>query len=446
MSSIVIIIISLLILIVLVAYFKIDAFLAFVIVSLGTALCLGIPLREMPELLNKGVGDIYRGLGLIIIFGAMLGKLVAESGAANKIADVMISAFGTNRIQWGMMLTGFVVGIPLFYDIGFVILVPIVFSIVNKYKLPAVYIGIPMLAALSVAHGFLPPHPSPVALVTLFGANMGLTLILGLIAAVPAIIIAGPIFSSFLKNIKTGNVSVFTSEGKTGDFKQPGEVNSLFTALLPVFLLIITTVISQFVTGLSETAMDIVQFFSSPTIVMLIAVIVATYTLGLRQGRSMKQVMDIYVQACKDIAMIILIVAGSGIFKLVMEHSGVSKMLAESMDGLPIHPLILGWFTACIIRAMVGSATVAALTAASVMLPLISVSGVNPNLMVLSVGAGSLMFSHVNDSGFWLFKEYFNLSMKDTFKSWSAMQVIVSVVGLAGVMILNVLFGLDFPE
>lgn len=441
MSSILIIVISLLVLILLVAYFKIDAFLAFVIVSIGTAICLGIPVSNIPEILDKGVGNIYKSMALIIIFGAMLGKLVAESGAANKIADVMIGAFGTNKIQWGMMLTGFIVGIPLFYDIGFVILVPIIFSIVNKYKLPAVYIGMPMLAALSVAHGFLPPHPSPVALVSMFHANMGVTLMLGLAAAVPAIIIAGPIFSKTLKNIRTGDVSVFTAKEQNNSFSQPGKVNSLVTALLPVFLLILTTIITQFCTNLEEQANGILKFFSSPNIVMLIAVMVATYTLGLRQGRSMKQIMDIYVQACKDIAMIILIVAGSGIFKVVMEESGVSLLLANAMESLPIHPLILGWFMASVIRAMVGSATVAALTAASVMMPLIAVSGVNPNLMVLAIGAGSLMYSHVNDSGFWLFKEYFNLNMKDTFKSWSVMQIIVSVVGIAGVLVLNMIFG-----
>lgn len=437
MSSILIIVISLLILIFLVAYYKIDAFLAFVLVSVGAALCLGIPLQEIPNILNKGVGNIYGSMGLIIIFGAMLGKLVAESGAAQRIADVMIGSFGTKNIQWGMMLTGFIVGIPLFYDIGFVILVPIIFSIVNKYKMPAVFIGMPMLAALSVAHGFLPPHPSPVALVTMFDANMGQTLILGLLAAVPAIIVAGPLFSKTLKGIKTGNVDIFTAKASNTEFKQPGKVNSFITATLPVFMLIATTVLTHFLPNISETGGNILSFFSSPTIVMLIAVIVATYTLGIRQRRSIKQIMDIYVQACKDIAMIILIVAGSGIFKIVMEESGVSMLLANAMEGLPVHPLLLGWFMASMIRALVGSATVAALTAASVMIPMIAVSGVNPNLMVLAIGAGSLMFSHVNDSGFWLYKEYFNLSMKDTFKSWSVMQIIVSVVGIAGVMVLN---------
>ncbi len=275
----------------------------------------------------------------------------------------------------------------------------------------------------------------------MFEANMGITLLLGLSAAIPAIIVAGPLFSKSLKNIKTGDVAVFTAKEPDPRFKQPGKVISLVTALLPVFLLILTTIISQFCTGLSERATHIVEFFSAPNIVMLIATITATYTLGIRQGRSIKQVMDIYVQACKDIAMIILIVAGSGIFKVVMEESGVSMILAGAMESLPIHPLLLGWFMASVIRAMVGSATVAALTAASVMMPLIGVSGVNPNLMVLAIGAGSLMYSHVNDSGFWLYKEYFNLSMKDTFKSWSLMQILVSVVGIAGVMVLNVIFG-----
>ena len=408
MMSICIIIISLLLLIFLVAYYKVDAFFAFVIVSVVAALCLGIPVQEIPDILNKGVGNIYRSMALIIIFGAMLGKLVAESGA-----------------------------IPLFYDIGFVILVPIIFSIVNQYKMPAIYIGIPMLAALSVAHGFLPPHPSPVALVTMFDANMGMTLILGLLACIPAIIVAGPLFSKTLKNIKTGRVDIFTAKKVDTAFSEPGKLNSFLTATLPVFLLIITTVLTHFLPNPSESTQNLLSFFSSPTIVMLIVVIVATYTLGIRQGRSIKQIMDIYVQACKDIAMIILIVAGSGIFKVVMEESGVSMLLANAMETLPIHPLILGWLMASVIRAMVGSATVAALTAASVMMPLIAVSHVNPNLMVLAVGAGSLMFSHVNDSGFWLYKEYFNLSMKDTFRSWSAMQVIVSVVGLCGVLVLN---------
>lgn len=437
--SFIIVVLCLALLIVLISYFKVDAFIAFLISSILAGIALGIPLEKLPDSVNNGIGSILGGLTLIIVLGAMLGKLVAESGAAQKIASVMVSLFGTKQIQWGLMVTGFVVGIPLFYGIGFVLLVPLIFSIVYKYKLPAVYIGLPMLAALSVTHGFLPPHPSPVALVVQFNANIGLTLIYGLFLAIPAIIIAGPVFGSRLKHIKSGPVTLFEQKEDSGRYSMPGKANSFISATLPVFLLIIVTVIPYCFKDMGEMASGIVSFIGAPSIVMLIALLFATYTLGIRQGRSIKSVMAVYGEAVKDISMILLIIAGSGIFKQIMEDSGVSNELATSLEQLPIHPLILGWLISAVIRLCVGSATVAALTAAGVVMPLVTQTGANPNLMVLSLGAGSLMFSHVNDSGFWMFKEYFNLSIKDTICSWSIMETIVSVVGLIGVMILNMI-------
>ncbi|MDH6316677.1 Gnt-I system high-affinity gluconate transporter [Parabacteroides sp. PF5-5] len=434
----IIVIVSLAILILLISYFKVDAFLSFLLVSVGAGIALGIPLERLPGLVDEGIGNILGSLTLIIVLGAMLGKLVAESGAAKKIASVMVDLFGTKYIQWGLMITGFIVGIPLFYGIGFVLLVPLIFSVVNQYKLPAVYIGLPMLAALSVTHGFLPPHPSPVALVSLFDANLGMTLILGLCIAIPAIIIAGPLFAKTLKNVRSGPVTLFEQKEENTAYGSPGKANSLISATLPVFLLIIVTIIPLVFTNLGKSASAMLSLVGAPSIVMLISLIVATYTLGLKQGRSMKDIMAVYVDAVKDIAMILLIIAGSGIFKQVMEESGVSTQLAEVFKQLPIHPLILGWLITAIIRVCIGSATVAALTAAGVIMPLVAQTGVNPNLMVLSLGAGSLFFSHVNDSGFWLFKEYFNLSLKDTFRSWSVMETIVSVVGLIGVLLLSV--------
>jgi len=433
----IIVILCLALLIVLISYFKVDAFISFLITSIIAGITLGIPLEQLPRSIDLGVGSIMGSLTLIIVLGAMLGKLVAESGAAKEIASVMVDLFGTKYIQWGLMVTGFIVGIPLFYGIGFVLLVPLIFSVVNKYKLPAVYIGLPMLAALSVTHGYLPPHPSPVALVGLFNANMGITLILGLCVAIPAIILAGPVFAQTLKNIQTGPLKLFEQKEEVSSFGTPGKANSLISATLPVFLLILVTVIPYCFPDMNARAASIVSFIGAPSVVMLIALLFATYTLGIRQGRSMKQVMDIYTDAVKDIAMILLIIAGSGIFKQVMEDSGVSEQLAVALQQLPVHPLILGWLIAAIIRGCVGSATVAALTAAGVIMPLVTQADVNPNLMVLSLGAGSLMFSHVNDSGFWLFKEYFNLSIKDTLKSWSVMEAIVSAAGLAGVLILS---------
>ena len=431
----VIIVLCLALLITLISVFKIDTFLSFIVVSVSAALLLGIPSGEIPAIVQKGVGNILGDLTLIIVLGAMLGKLVAESGAAQKIADVMVGAFGTKHIKWGLTITGFVVGIPLFYGVGFVLLVPIIFSIVYRYKLPSVYVGLPMLAALSVAHGFLPPHPSPAALSATMSADIGKVLIYGILIAVPAITLGGPIFAKTLKGMKTGKLKLFESEAVTNTYSVPGKTNSFIGATLPVFLLIVVTVVPQIFPDLKSAGG--LSLFGDPAFVMLIALIVATYTLGIRQGRPLKEITEIYGSAVKDIAGILLIIAGSGIFKQVMETSGVSLELAKAMESIHVHPLILGWMIAGILRGCVGSATVAALTAASVMAPLIGQSDVNPELMVLSLGAGSLMFSHVNDSGFWLFKEYFNLSIKDTLKSWSIMEIIVSATGLGGVLILN---------
>ena len=438
--SFIIILFCLLLLILLISYLKVDAFLSLVIISIAMAIFLGIPFNQIPVVVEKGIGNILGNLTLIIVMGAMLGKLVAESGAAQKIAEVMVNFMGVKNIQWGLMIAGFIVGIPLFYGVGFVLLVPIIFSIVYQYKFPAVYIGLPMLAALSVAHGFLPPHPSPVALIAIFDANIGITLILGIIISIPAIIIGGPIFSKTLKNIKTGPLKLFDVNKPEGNqsHNKPGKANSFFSATLPVFLLVIVTVIPYLLSNKEEQESGILSLLGAPSIVMLLSLIIATYTLGIRQGRSIKDIMLIYTDAVKDISMILLIIAGSGIFKEVMETSGVSLNLANAMENLPVHPLILAWLMAGIIRGCIGSATVAALTAAGVILPLATHTGINPNLMVLSLGAGSLLFSHVNDSGFWLFKEYFNLSVKDTLRSWSIMEIIVSVIGLLGVLTLNV--------
>ncbi|SMG51147.1 gluconate:H+ symporter [Sphingobacterium psychroaquaticum] len=438
----IIVLLSLLLLIVSITYFKVNAFLSFLIVSMLTAVALGIPLIKIPGTVEKGIAAIMGGLTLIIVLGAMLGKIIAESGAAENIATVMVRLFGVKHLQWGMAFTGFVVGIPLFYGVGFVLLVPLIFSIVYKYKLSAVYIGLPMLAALSVTHGFIPPHPSPVALVVLFGADMGMTLIYGLIVAIPAIIIGGPIFGKTLGRIKTGESEVFQPQENNAQYEsysRPTAWNSFITALLPVFLLVLLTILPYLIPTSNAFAHELITFFGSPAIVMLIAIIYATFSLGIYRGRSMKNIMGIYTEAVKDIAMILLIIAGSGVFKQVMEESGVSVLLAQSLQTLPIHPLILAWTITAIIRGCVGSATVAALTAASVLLPLMQSSGVNPNLMVLAIGAGSLMFSHVNDAGFWMFKEYFGLTVKDTLRSWSVMEALVSIVGLLAVLLLSMI-------
>ncbi|MEA5458130.1 gluconate:H+ symporter [Arcicella sp. LKC2W] len=422
-------------LVLLITWGKINPFLAFLITSIVAGICMGVPLENLGKSLQKGIGDMLGSLVIVISLGAMLGKIVAESGAAQKIASVMMSIFGEKYIHWGLVCTGFIIGIPLFYNVGFVLMIPLIFSVVNQYKLPAVYLGLPMLASLSVAHGFLPPHPSPAALVAQFNANMGVTLLYGLVIAIPAIILGGPVFALTLKKIHSKPLAAFQNETMPQE-ELPSKFNSFATSLLPVILLALTTILT-FKAKDNESVKSFSAFVGDPAIVMLISLIVATFTLGLNRGISMKKIMGFYTDAVKDVSMIILIIGGAGALKQILIESGVSDEIAGILKDLPFNPLITGWLVAAIIRVCVGSATVAGLTTAGIIAPMVIQSGVNPELMVLAIGSGSLMFSHVNDPGFWLFKEYFNLSIKDTLRSWSMMESIVSLVGLLGVLLIN---------
>lgn len=433
--SLLIIFFCIVLLIVLISYFQINAFLAFLLISILAGLLLGIDVSHITASIQKGVGDMLGSLVIIVVCGAMLGKLAADSGAAQQIAAGLMKLFGSRYIQWALMLTGFVIGIPLFYNVGFVLVIPLIFSMAYKYDFPVLYIGLPMLAALSVTHGFLPPHPSPTALVTQFHADMGTTLFYGILIGLPTVIIAGPLFSKTLMKIKTPLNKTFQST-TLPENELPGLGISIFSSLLPVILLAATTILGNVIhqAGLLKT---IITFLGDPAIVMIISLVVATFTLGIRQHKKMKIIMDIYIESVKDIAMVLLIMSGAGALKQILIDSGVSAEIATILSGLDVHPLFLGWAITCVIRVCVGSATVAGLTAASIMAPLVAQSHVDANLMVLAVGAGSLMFSHVNDAGFWLFKEYFNLSIKDTIRSWSLMETIVSVCGLFGVMVIQ---------
>lgn len=428
--------IAIVILILLITWAKLNAFLAFLIVSVLAGFLLGLPANKIIGSIEFGIGDTLGSLVIIICLGAMLGKLVAESGAAQTIATVLVKFFGVKYLPWAVMVTGFILGIPLFYGVGFVLLVPLIFSIVYEYKLPALFIGLPLLAALSVTHGFLPPHPSPTALVQQFHANMGLTLLYGLVAAIPSIILAGPVFSHFLRKIPSHPLETFRPK-QIDEKKLPKTGSSIFISLLPVLLLLLGTFLQYVFIG-NPSATNIISFVGNPSLIMLLSILVATYFLGVKTGKSIKEVMTIYTDAVKDIGMILLIIAGAGALKQVVTDSGATQQMTSVFQTWSINPLLLAWLMAAIIRICVGSATVAGLTTAGIIAPLITHVHVNPNLMVLSIGAGSLMFSHVNDSGFWLFKEYFNVSMKDTFKTWTVMESIVSIVGLMAVLTLGI--------
>ncbi|WP_343688441.1 gluconate:H+ symporter [Chitinophaga sp.] len=429
-----IVLMSILLLVLLVAGFRLNTFIAFLVVCLFMGLALKMDINTITQSITTGIGKTLGGLVTIIVFGSMLGKLVAESGAAQRIANGLMHLFGRKYIQWSLMLTGFIVGIPLFYNIGFVLMVPLIFTVAARTKLPAVYLGIPMLASLSVTHGYLPPHPSPTALVGAFGANMGMTLVYGMIVAIPAIVCAGPVFSRFLKGYKQEPAALFHI-APIPDEKLPGMAESIIAALLPVILLAGTTIVKLTATG---PLLKVADWLGDPIIVMLLAVLNGIYLLGLRRGLNMKAVMKSLDESIKDVSPIILIIGGSGALTQMLMDSKVSDIIAQGMMSTNMNPLLLAWCLAALVRVAVGSATIAGLTTAAMLGPLVGALGVNPCLMVLATGAGSLMFSHVNDGGFWLFKEYFNLSVKDTFKTWSVMETIVSVVGLIGCLILSV--------
>ena len=419
----------------LITWAKLNPFLAFLFVGMLAGLLLGIPLESISKSVNKGIGDTLGSLVIVIVLGAMLGKLVADSGAAQRIASVMQQAFGERYLIWAMSLTGFVVGIPLYYNVGFVLLIPIIFSVAYRYKLPLVYIGLPMLASLSVMHGFLPPHPSPIALVMQFKADMATTFGYGIIIAIPAIIIAGPLFSGTLKNISSTRPLVNLAIEKQEN-NLPGITNSLVSSLLPVLIIGSTTLLSKIFSE-TETMKRILVFINDPNVVMSLTIVIATYTLGIQMGKKLSEIMVVYGEAVKDIAMILLIIGSAGILKQIFVDSGVSEEIAGALGTWKLHPLLLAWIVTAVLRLALGSATIAGLTAAGIIYPLTLHSNVDPNLLVLSIGAGSLFCSHVNDTAFWLFKEYFGLSMKDTFRSWTMMESLVSIIGLIGVLIIN---------
>ena len=422
-------------LILLITAVKLHPFIAFLIVCILTGLSRGMDISQVIGSVQKGIGDLMGSLLIILCTGAMLGKLVADSGAADKIASGLIKAFGIKHIQWALVLTAFIVGIPLFYGVGFVLLVPLVIAVADKYKLPAVYLGLPTLAALSVTHGYLPPHPSPVALSEQFHADIGITLFYGLMIVIPAIIIAGPVFSVTLKKYTSKPLAVFTNHSVPEE-QQPGMTASLSAAFLPVLFIAADTLVKiSFPQKNGFT--HILHILGEPSIAMLVSLLIAIYTLGIRQGKNIKTIMAPMGDAVKDISYILLIIAGAGAFKQILTDTNISSELIQPLTHLSVHPLLLAWIIAAIIRVSIGSATVAGLTAAGIVAPMIAASGVNPALMVLATGAGSLMFSHVNDPGFWMFKEYFNLTVKETIKTWSIMETIVSVIGLIGVFIIN---------
>ena len=432
----VIVFIGILFLFLLITLFKFNGFISFILVAIGIGIAQGMQLNYIVDSIENGIGNTLGFLVMILGFGAMLGKLVAESGAAQQITNGLIKIFGINYTKVAVMLTGFIVGITMFYSVGFVILVPLVFTVAKATGLSLIGVGLPMLASLSVTHGFLPPHPAPSALSVMFEADIGKTLIYGVLLSIPAILISGPLLTRFLPKVEAKPLKEFMT---TRVFKQdelPSLFNSLSTALLPVLLIGFSTLISLLIQEESILS-KCINFIGNPVIALLLTLLLGTYSLGISRGKTMNQIMKTYADAVSGITMVLLVISGAGALKQILIDSGVSDYIGGILEISSMSPLLIGWIIATLIRFSVGSATVAGLTTAGIVLPLVQNTNVSPELMVLSIGSGSLMLSHVNDSGFWLFKEYFNLTVKETLSTWTIMETSIGISGLIGVLILN---------
>ncbi|MEO7978797.1 gluconate:H+ symporter [Flavobacterium sp.] len=434
--SLLILIASIFLLLILISGAKLNAFIALIIAAFFVGIAKEMPFQDLINSIQQGVGSTLGSLILIIAFGVILGNLLSDSGAAQIISSVMIRSFGFRHIKWAMVITGFSVGISMFYNAGFIILIPMVFAVAKSTRQPIIYLGIAMASALSITHGFLPPHPGPTAIAVIFKANIGKTLLYGILVALPALFAAGIVFPEFIKKISAFPPKGLFESRMFTEAQMPSFGISILTALVPVFLMGMAT-FSELVLPEESSLRSVLLFIGNPTTSMLIAVLFAVFSLGIFRGRKMQDIMDKSGSAMSAATMIILIIGAGGAFKQVLIDSGMGSDLSVFFEKSSLSPLVLGWLIATIIRIALGSATVAGLTAAGIVQPLVVASGVSPELMVLSIGAGSLMCSHVNDTGFWMFKEYFGISVSDTFKTWTVMETIIGVMGLIGVLVLN---------
>ena len=440
--AILIVAFGVLLLLLLMVKLKLDGFMSLILVSLIVGYMEGLPITKIPATIYKGIGGQLNSLILILAFGAMLGKLLGDSGGAQRIAMTLIDAFGRKNVQWAMILTALIIGITMFFEAGFIVMIPIVFTIVMETKMPLMYVGLPAVIGLSTTHSFLPPHPGTSAVCGIYGASIGNTLLLGMLIAIPAAIIVGIFYSrtNWVNSVKSSIPGGLVSTRVFKDEEMPGFGVSLFCALVPV-LFIASATFAGFLLPKDSEAFILLSFIGAAPIALMLSTLIAMYLLGLRRGENIQSITNSMKDSVKSIAMIILVIGAGGAFKQVIVDAGVGKDIAELTTGLDLSPIILSWGVAALVRTAVGSATVAITTAAGIVLPIVQASGISPELMVLATSSGSIFASHVNDPGFWMFKEYFNIPVAQAIKVRTTYTCILSVLGLIGVMILHAVIG-----
>lgn len=443
--SILIMLLGVLLLFFLIIKLKLNTFVSLLLVSIFVGLLLGIPWTKVPTVVEQGIGDQVGHLAIIFGLGAMLGQLISDSGAGFQIANTFTARFGRKYIELAVVLTSFIIGLAMFFEVGLVILLPIIYAIAVELDVAFLYLALPMAVALNVAHAFLPPHPSPVAVAGILHAPLGQVLLVGILCAIPVVLIAGPLYNHFLMKVYPQVYRKNVQIAVLGDIHQPHSNKdlpsfgiSIITATLPLVLIIIAT-IAKYVLPVHSLFSAIIQFIGNPDLAMVISLIFAVIALGIYRGTAMKKIGQSMENAIKQIAMMLLIIGGAGAFKQVLVTGGVANDISALFLHSSISPLVAAWLIPALLHFCLGSTTVAALTGAGLVAPLTAGTTVDPVLMVLAVGAGSTFGDHVNGAGFWMVKEYFGLSLKEALATWSVLTCVTSVIGL-GVVLLVSLF------
>ena len=426
-------------LIVLIARFKVHPFIALVGVSLGLGVVAGMPLPAAVKAFQDGVGGTLGFIAIVLGLGTMLGKIMAESGAATRIATTMIELFGVQQVHWAIMIVAFIVGIPVFFQVGFVLLIPLVFTIARRTGISLVKIGIPLVAGLSVVHGMLPPHPAAMLAVAAYNADIGLTILYGVLVGLPTAALAGPIFAAWIAPriiLPLENPLASQLEGESGQ-AMPGFGISIFTVLIPVILMLLASAADGALEPTSTLRAPL-SFIGHPIVALLLALIFSFWSLGRARRFTREELLRFCNDCLAPTATILLVIGAGGGFNQVLIQSGVGRAIADVALGSNFSPLILAWIVAALIRVATGSATVAMTTAAGIVAPIaLATPGTSAELLVLATGAGSLVLSHVNDAGFWLIKEFFNMTVPQTLKTWTVAETIIGVAGLGFTVLLG---------
>ncbi len=451
-------------LVILIARFKLNAFIALLLASLFVGVCSGAELSSIGKAIADGVGSVLGSIAIIVGLGTILGKMLAESGGAEIVATTFMRLLGEKHVHWTMMLIGFVVGVAVWFSVGLVLLIPIAFTIAKKSKVSLLLTGIPMVAGLSVMHGLVPPHPGPMAAIGALGADTGKTILYSLIIGLPVACIAGPIFGKWIARrvpVELGGISAQLIGKKAAANNPPGFALTLFTIALPVLLMLLATTVDVGLDALhrqrdwaseqgavwlfnATSGLSLIRpwtgFLGTPAVAMLVAVLFSFWSFGFARGFDRHQIAKFTEECLAPVATVLLVVGAGGGFSKVLDVCGVGTAIAGITSNRDMSPLLLGWLVAALIRIATGSATVAITAAAGILAPIVATGDTNRELLVIAMGAGSLILSHLNDGGFWFVKEYYNLTVPQTLKSWTVMETILSVASLLFVLVLDKLF------